>query len=72
MNQELKIGMKFGSTNFPMIAEIANVKETENKLEVFLIATNGHMWFENDWNLQHTIWGFERGEYFVIQQTPSL
>jgi len=63
-NIEIKAGLKFESKNFDMTAEVYEVNEKDNTLSVFLKAADGHEWLEKNWDLQHTIWGFERGEYF--------
>lgn len=43
-------------------AKILLIEEEKNNLKVECKNTNGSTWNE-DWNLQHTIWGFEIGEY---------
>lgn len=61
----LSVGLKFTSPNFTMSAEICAIDKENNKTSVLLTATDGHTWVENDWNLQHTIWGFKKGEYLA-------
>lgn len=70
MEQEIKAGLKFTSIHFPMIAEVVNVNEKENELSVLLTRPDGSSsWQEDNWNLQHTKWGFERNDYTAITDT---
>lgn len=52
-------GLKFTNQHMPGIFTIFRVREYENKVDVLL--PNGYP--EYNWNFQHTIWGFERGDY---------
>jgi hypothetical protein len=66
---ELKVGMTFTSSEecFNGRVEVLEIDEPNNRLRVSLTKKNDTFnsnWNE-DWNLQHTIWGFERGDYFV-------
>lgn len=69
---EIKIteGLRFRSTNFQMDAQILSVHPDKNVAKVMLTAKDGHDWTE-DWNLEHTRWGFERCEYFPVD-SPSI
>lgn len=53
-------GLKFRSKYFTSPAEILSGNIPKNTLEV-KIGNNT----EPDWDLQHTIWGFERGDYYI-------
>jgi len=66
---ELKVGMTFTGNEqcFTGRVEVLEIDEPNNRLRVGLTKKNDTFtsnWNE-DWNLQHTIWGFERGDYFV-------
>lgn len=66
---ELKVGMTFTGSEqcFTGRVEVLEIDEPNNRLRVDLTKKNDTFnsnWNE-DWNLQHTIWGFERGDYFV-------
>lgn len=69
---ELKAGIKFTGNQhcFTGIVEVLEIKESINLLRVKLTLERKvfRSTWEEDWNLQHTIWGFERGDYFVLQQ----
>ncbi|GEM_PF-3131743 len=59
----LKNGERFTGTHFA-----GNVTPIEIKGEVLAVkceSRTGFVWYE-DWNLQHTLWGFESGEYSFI------
>lgn len=63
--------MKFTSKWFEGTTEIISVNLNENTLDVEIYRANGHNHSEV-WNLQHTIWGFERFEYrFTIPIEPK-
>ncbi len=62
---ELARGMKFTSKWFVGITEVLDINKQENTLTVEIDRGNGSSWQEN-WNLEHTIWGFERSEYRLI------
>lgn len=57
----IQIGLRFTSRYFGGIVTVKEIYEDENKL-VVEICTTSSIWQE-DWNLLHTVWGFERGEY---------
>lgn len=58
----LKDGEQFTGTHFAR-----NVTPIEIKGEILAVKCErtGSAWHE-DWNLQHTLWGFESGEYSFI------
>jgi hypothetical protein len=62
---KLEIGMKFTSKWFEGTTEIISIDEEQNKLDVEIHRASGHSHSE-EWNLQHTIWGFERREYRLL------
>lgn len=59
-------GLKFTSTHFTATAEIKEVREKDNEVDVILSPSDGHAWVEKGWNLEHLKWGFERKEYNPI------
>lgn len=70
---ELKTGSVFGGMYFKGKVKVLSIDEDKNILSVELTLPlhckdeNGNerftVWNE-DWDLQCTIWGFERGDYF--------
>jgi hypothetical protein len=68
---EIVQGLKFANTHMPgFMFYVLRVDKENNKLFVQLNppASHGvHPWTE-DWNLEHTRWGFERGEYWQINE----
>lgn len=66
---ELTIGMKFTSKWFEGITEILAINKDENSIVVEISREGGHSHQEN-WNMEHTIWGFQRGEY--LQVNPEV
>jgi hypothetical protein len=60
------VGLKFTSVHFSASAEIVAVREADNHVDVMLTSSEGHSRVEKGWNLQHTKWGFERGEYVPV------
>lgn len=60
-------GLKFTSVHFRMKAQIKEVREKENEVDVILTSIEGDSWVEKNWNLQHVKWGFEKGEYKVAE-----
>lgn len=64
----LKIGDQFTNANMPdHHFEIVGILPDLNKCWVEISPPLGYKWIEKDWNLQHTIWGFERGEYALFR-----
>jgi hypothetical protein len=62
-NGSLFIGFKFRSKFFKMPAEITDADVEKNILFVTLAGVH-----REEWNLQHTICGFERGDYYDENQ----
>lgn len=68
---KLKVGMIFTGNQqcFTGKVEVIEIDDENNRLRVGL--TKKHDTFTSNWNedwdLQHTIWGFERGDYFISE-----
>jgi hypothetical protein len=60
MEELLKHGFRFYSKWFDGLVEVLEVRE--NDLEVKITRPTGHSWHE-EWNLLHTVFGFQNGEY---------
>jgi len=57
----IKDGMFFVSKWFNGNCSVVSIDEKNNSLEVHIDRETGsHV---ETWNLQHTIWGFENGDY---------
>lgn len=63
---KIHVGLKFTSVHFSASAEVVAVREAENEVDVKLTSSEGFAHVEKGWNLQHTKWGFERGEYMPV------
>lgn len=63
-------GLTFKSKNFKMTAKVHSVDRDKNSLSVILIDGLDER-VEDHWNLQHTEWGFESGEYYEVVLTPQ-
>lgn len=63
---KIYVGLKFTSVHFSADAEVVAVREQANEVDVKLTTSEGHAHIHKGWNLQHTKWGFERGEYKPI------
>ena len=48
--------------------EVKSVDEANNLLAVKLTMKSGYSWSEDDWNLEHVQWGFERHDYFKLKR----
>lgn len=75
---QIKRGLRFKSKwieNGNAIINVLDVDTQNNKLSVRITPQEEGRtsWVDDDWNLQHTIWGFEKGEYtvFVRKVEPS-
>lgn len=62
------IGLKFKSVHFSADAEVVDIREAANEIDVRLTSSEGFAHIEKGWNLQHTKWGFERGEYKPVEK----
>jgi len=74
---ELYVGLQFTNSNMPgAVHSIKLVNTATNTLAVETNPGPGRQSFvETNWNLEHTIWGFKRGEYRVIEEpehTPRV
>lgn len=63
---KINVGLKFKSVHFSDDAEIVAIREQANEVDVKLTSSQGFARIEKGWNLQHTKWGFERGEYMPV------
>lgn len=65
---EIKKGLTFTGNDkcFQGKVTVLEVDQPNNRLhvELTLSGENFNSTWTEDWNLQHTIWGFENGEYF--------
>jgi hypothetical protein len=59
---EIKVGMLIKSKYFVGITEVLSINKEKNKIEVKISRSSEHYHTE-EWDLEHTIWGFERGDY---------
>ena len=64
---ELKKGFKLKSKWFTCITVVVHVNEEDNDLEVDITNELGNTHHEN-WNLEHTIWGLENGDYWETNE----
>jgi len=60
---KFKIGAFFYGKWYDGLTEIISIDKEKNLLRVKIHKQNGQ-YYTDDWNLQHTIWGFENGEYW--------
>lgn len=66
----IKAGLKFLNVHMPAHSfEVHSVDPANNMLAVNIRSANRLCWTEIDWNLEHTQWAFERGEYFIEETT---
>ena len=63
---KIHVGLKFKSTHFSADAEVVAIRESANEIDVKLTSSEGHAHIDKGWNLEHTKWGFERGEYIPV------
>lgn len=62
-----KIGIKFSSRHInggKNVCEVLSFSALLNECEVDI--TTDANWTEDDWDLQHVLWAFERKEYYLI------
>ncbi len=64
---EIKEGLQFRSKWLKALITVIKVSEKTNLLHVSIDPQEEgrHVWEETEWNLQHTIWGFESGDYYI-------
>lgn len=70
MKTELKKGMKFTSKHFKGHVEILEILESQNVLKVKSVRRFDR-YHDEDWNLEHTIIGFDRGDYCFSEELVS-
>jgi hypothetical protein len=58
---ELTVGLQYSSKWFNGLCTILSIDKDNNELKVHIDRETGN--HEENWNLQHTIWGFENGDY---------
>ena len=58
---ELKVGLMYSSKWFAGLCTILSIDKPKNELIVRIDRESGN--HEENWNLQHTIWGFENADY---------
>jgi hypothetical protein len=68
---EITKGMFFTSTQFKGVTEVLSVDADNNRIKVLITALETSSW-EEEWSLQHTIWGFERGDYNLFDKDDKL
>ena len=68
---DLKAGLVFTSVHWRGKAEIVRIDPKANTLDVIMESPTGDRWPENGWNLQHTKWAFEKGEYSLPVNIPD-
>lgn len=72
---ELNVGMTFTGNKhcFQGRVEVMEIDEPNNNLRVGLTVKHDTFYsnWNEDWNLQHVIWGFESGEYFLKDFSQS-
>lgn len=62
----IKAGMVFRNVHMPTHSFIVLIVTPKlNQLEVRVVSPTGPQWTENDWNLEHAQWAFEKGEYYL-------
>ncbi len=64
---EIKAGLKFFSIHFKGLVEVLAMSGegiNPGEMEVKITPPTALPWHES-WNIEHTKWGFERGEYYI-------
>lgn len=61
----------FYSKYFRGHAKVVSVDPTKNSLSVEISHPSGSVWIEDDWNLEHTLWGFESKDYSLSPVSPA-
>jgi len=65
---DFQYGDTFENVHMPnFLFRVESVDKEKNKLEVCITGGNDSRWFE-DWNLEHTIVGLNRKEYFNFKR----
>lgn len=66
---EIKVGLKFMNMHMPgQLMEVIRVYPESNLIDVKIGEVSGASiaWVDKGWNMEHTRWGFERGEYWEV------
>ena len=61
---DITVGMNFTGKYFKGNVHVESIDEANNKINVELSKEGSGIWYET-WDLQHTKWGFDRGDYFL-------
>jgi len=63
----LEPGLQFRNVHMPGYTFfIRDFVKADNICSVLIVNdTHGTQWTERDWNLEHTLWAFEKGEYYM-------
>lgn len=64
-------GLKFISTTFSAKAEVVDVREDKNEVDVKIIPSDGNEYIEKGWNLKRFKRGFENGDFQVYKQNDA-
>ena len=59
----LYIGMKFTSKFFKDVITVINFTDITLRVNIFRGGDNDN---DEDWDMQNTQWGFERGDYILL------
>jgi hypothetical protein len=69
---EITVGLKFLNEHQPgQLYTVVKVDTEKNSIDVG-IEFQDRVWTDTGWDLQHTIWGFERGEYWEVPRNTIL
>ena len=63
--------MFFTSTQFKGVTEVLSVDVENNRIKVLITPPETASW-EEEWNLLHTVWAFERGDYNLFDKDDNL
>lgn len=59
----LSINTEFYGKHVKGTIRVTGISSITNTMSVEITSPGGNRWAEDDWNLQHVIWGFEKKEY---------
>jgi len=69
--EKFNCGDSFRAKYFKGLVTVKSVLDKDNILKVEIDPQEkGRFTWEEDWDLQHTIWGFERGDYNLYKPAP--
>lgn len=70
---QLKQYDTFRSKHFKGLVTVHGVYESRNNLLVVIDPQEeGRLTWSEEWNLEHTLWGFEHGDYFELRHQESV